>query len=155
LQLFANGYKPTPNLDKRCMLKGWASAAFVDNLSPETVEGWKKQQRGFKATGVLVRDGLMPVDFDIRDEAMVERMLGELHAIAPEAAAQAPLRTGKFPKLMVFCRWRTKSRSSAGRCRIRADLPSRLASSGDTARASSTAGTTSRCSIRRWRRCRP
>ena len=28
LQLLANGYVPTPNLDKRCMLKGWASKDY-------------------------------------------------------------------------------------------------------------------------------
>ena len=42
LQLLANGYCPTPNLDKRCMLKGWTSQAFVDGLSEETIKAWKK-----------------------------------------------------------------------------------------------------------------
>ena len=63
----------------------------------------------------------MPIDLDIRDEVMVERMLGELHDIAPEAATLAPLRTGKFPKLMVFCRWQASTRYPDKFTRIASD----------------------------------
>ena len=105
LQLLANGYLPTPNLDKRCVLKGWTSQAYINGLVPDTIQGWKTEHRGFKATGVLVRNGLMPIDFDISDKDMMERILDALEDIAPEVYEAAPWRTGKAPKLMVFTRW--------------------------------------------------
>jgi hypothetical protein len=109
LQLLHNGYYPTPNLDKRCILKGWNSPAFVDALSPETIAAWKTQYRGFKATGMLVRDGLMPIDLDISDETMVDEVTGALYDIAPEGWDRAPWRTGKYPKLMMFYRWQAST----------------------------------------------
>lgn len=110
LQLLANGYLPTPNLDKRCVLKGWASQNFVDNLSPETVQAWKKDHRGFKATGILVRNGLMPIDLDIRDEAVIDLVLDALQEIAPGLLDQnAPWRVGKPPKMMILARWQVST----------------------------------------------
>lgn len=105
LRLKANGYHPTPNLDKRCVLKGWTSQAYVHNLTDDTIQTWAKEHRGFKATGILVRDGLLPIDFDISDEAVSDQMLGELRRIAPEVHDLAPWRTGNYPKIMVFARW--------------------------------------------------
>ena len=121
LQLLANGYFPTPNLDKRCMLKGWASQDFVESLTPDTITAWKKQHRGFKATGLLVRNGLMPIDLDISDLAMVDAVLDRLRDIAEDVHGIGPWRTGRYPKLMIFARWRASTRYPDKFTRIASD----------------------------------
>jgi hypothetical protein len=109
LQLLANGYLPTPNLDKRCVLKGWASQNFVDSLSPETIQAWKKDHRGFKATGILVRNGLMPIDIDVADQQVGDLVLEALNEIAPNVYNDGPFRTGRPPKIMVLARWQVST----------------------------------------------
>ena len=110
LQLLANGYVPTPNLDKRCMLKGWASKDYPLSLVPDTITLWNKAYRHFRATGVLVRNGLMPIDLDIADRAMSDAVLDKLLEINPIVHNQAPWRTGKPPKLMVFTQWQSSNK---------------------------------------------
>jgi hypothetical protein len=105
LQLLANGYRPTPNLDKRCVLKGWASPEFNERLDAAEIRGWHVDHRGFKATGLLVRDGLIAIDLDIDDADMVDAMVDRLQDIAPFVYTDAPWRTGRYPKLMILARW--------------------------------------------------
>ena len=105
LQLLRNGYLPIPSIDKKCKLGGWASRAFVESINSETIPTWRQTRRAYKATGVLVRAPLMPLDFDIQDEAVMAHMMATLKDIAPEVYDYGPRRIGSPPKLMVFARW--------------------------------------------------
>jgi hypothetical protein len=120
-QLLANGYLPTPNLDKRCVYSGWTSQEFVNSLSPETIEDWARTRKGLKATGVLVRNGLMPIDIDVSDGHVVDLLLDALYEIAPEVVDRSPWRTGRQPKMMVFTRWQASTKYPDPFVRIASD----------------------------------
>ena len=110
LQLLPMAILPLPTWTRRRMLKGWSVPGLCRQPVGRDDKGLEKQHRGFKATGLLVRDGLMPIDLDIRDEAMVDLVLDEVYRIAPDVIDRAPMRTGRHPKLMLFARWQTSTR---------------------------------------------
>ena len=51
----------------------------------------------------------MPIDLDIADQAMSDAVLDKLIEINP-AVYNAPWRTGKPPKLMVFAQWQSSNK---------------------------------------------
>jgi hypothetical protein len=112
ITLYANGYTPLPNRDKRCLLGGWSDANYkrkwLDSGRSEPAVKIARMEMLLpqdKATGLRVQDGLLPIDLDIRDGEMLDRVLEELRRIAPDVHDLAPRRTGEAPKVMLFARW--------------------------------------------------
>ena len=108
LQLFRNGYFPIPSKDKKCRLTGWPR--FRSAISEASIPTWRRRHYGYNATGLLVCDGLMPLDFDVQDEAAMAHVMAALERIAPDVYDYGPRRTGSAPKLMVFARWQKSTK---------------------------------------------
>jgi len=103
-QVFANGYVPIPNLDKRCMLTGWPTV-LVDERQ---VRRWARQRK-WPAIGLRMTPPLLVIDIDVLDAdiaAQIERL------VPPDSLR----RIGQAPKAARFMRlagepfriWRTR-----------------------------------------------
>ena len=110
-QLLARGYAIIPNINKECWTPGWNRAdwraAHLEprrgRSAPERVERWDVEYPRYRATGVRVENGLIPIDIDIRDQAMVDRLLAWIQANLPDVYTRAPMRYGSSCKVMLFC----------------------------------------------------
>lgn len=81
--LLRNGYTPLPNVDKRCMLKGWTTVEVTD----AEIEAWETGAAArFTATGLRVDDDLVVVDVDFDDEALVGDLWEAFREIVPAGA---------------------------------------------------------------------
>jgi hypothetical protein len=92
-QVFANGYVPIPNLDKRCMLKGWPSVAVTERQ----VRLWARSGK-WPAIGLRVAPPLIVIDVDVLDAGLAD----EIASMAPPGALR---RIGKAPKVAFFLRF--------------------------------------------------
>ena len=101
-KLLENGYVPLPNIDKRCFLKRWSDVE-VDH---DVITDWA-DRRSYVATGVRMEGALIALDFDIDDDAMLDRVWDAIAAHDERLADlmdQMPTRRGKGAKLCLFCR---------------------------------------------------
>jgi predicted P-loop ATPase len=87
LQVLANGYAPLPNIDKRCILKGWPTL-IVDEAE---VRRWSRMG-AYEATGVRLEGGLAVIDLDV-DVENFEDLVSHLIGTFPELE-RALFRTG-------------------------------------------------------------
>src|SRR6187397_907150 len=99
VQLVRRGYQIMPNRGKIPAIgHGWNERDFFErelqDSSRGTVEdkvaSWERRFPDATSTGLLIRDGLVMVDFDVDDEAVVGAMIGHLGRIAPEVATRGP-----------------------------------------------------------------
>ena len=101
-------------ISKIAGVKGYNTPAFIaKNLTEgykgftvdRLIERWEHAYRDFTATGLLVRDGLLPIDIDTQDPAAIEWILDKIRELAPEVHDRAPMRgsTGSN-KIMLFAR---------------------------------------------------
>ena len=104
LALLANGYSPLPNIHKACFLKGWPKVQITEDV----IERWARE-RGWVATGIRLDNGLIAIDADIDDEAMIARIYAELLDVAPQldpekGGTEPPERHGRSAKVCWFVR---------------------------------------------------
>ena len=104
LALLANGYSPLPNLHKACVLKGWPKVQITE----DTIEKWTRE-RGFRATGIRLDNGLIAIDADVDDAGMRDRIYEELLDAAPQldpekGGTEPPERHGRGAKVCWFVR---------------------------------------------------
>lgn len=101
--LLANGYSPIPNRDKRTFHKGWPNMEITD----EVIGEWSRRSLRDSATGLRVENGLMVIDLDINDKAVVDEIANRILDICPQLDdPDAPLlvRHGKGAKEAWFLR---------------------------------------------------
>ena len=96
-RLLEGGYSPLPNLDKRCVLRGWPRV----EVDTEAIDRWADMRR-YCATGVRVEGGLIALDFDVDDgpalDAIWQAMPGTLRALLDAM----PMRYGRGEKFALF-----------------------------------------------------
>lgn len=92
-QVFANGFTPIPNFDKRCFLKGWPTI----RVDERQVALWSRTKR-WKAMGLRMKPPLLVVDIDVLDA----RLVAEIEALLPKGTLR---RIGKAPKTAHFLRF--------------------------------------------------
>ncbi|MET4210617.1 hypothetical protein [Bradyrhizobium sp. LA2.1] len=97
--LCEQGYQHIPVLDKGPRIAGWAKK----RITAGQVDGYLRQYPDHLRTGILCGNDLVAIDIDAPTEAVSDRLIERLTEIAP-AAARAPRRTGKAPKLIVLLR---------------------------------------------------
>jgi len=73
LKLLANGYTPLPNKNKKPGLCAWGKVAVTE----AEIQRWGRS-RGLLATGIRVENGLVVIDIDVDDEALVSRICNAL-----------------------------------------------------------------------------
>ena len=78
--LLANGYSPIPNRDKRTFHKGWPNVEITD----EVIGEWSRRSLRDSATGLRVENGLMVIDLDINDKAVVDEIANRILDICPQ-----------------------------------------------------------------------
>jgi hypothetical protein len=93
MQVWANGYTPLANLDKRCLLKGWPTL----RVDQRQVELWSRSRR-WPAIGLRLEPPLVVVDIDVLDAALAM-------AIARLLPRNALRRVGQPPKMALFLRY--------------------------------------------------
>lgn len=98
LALLENGYTPVPNIDKRCMFKGWG----VIRPTPEDIADWSRKL-DYQATGLRVEGGLCAIDVDIDDEKIVAAIWERSVERFPQLR-EALIRFGSGAKEMWLCR---------------------------------------------------
>lgn len=91
-QVFANGFLPLPNFDKRCMLKNWPTIP----IDARQAERWSRSSR-WKAMGIRVEPPLLVVDVDVYEAALA----AEIAALLPAGGLE---RIGRAPKAAYFFR---------------------------------------------------
>lgn len=96
-KLCGNGYLHIPVLDKGPRIQGWAKK----RIKADQIDGYLRNHPDHLRTGILCGNDLVAIDIDAPTEAVSERLLVRLTEMVP-AAALAPRRTGKAPKLMVL-----------------------------------------------------
>ena len=96
--LLANGYTPLANKDKGCILKGWPNIVVDD----AQIDVWAEQYR-WRATGVRIERGLVAIDLDINDSAVIDSIVNALPADIWALLERAPVRKGKGAKECWFC----------------------------------------------------
>lgn len=84
MKLLEQGYSPIPNYDKTTFLKGWPSV----EVTPELVDEWSRRHGRWLATGLRIERGLVAVDLDVDDAAMVEQLADLMMDAAPVLEAQ-------------------------------------------------------------------
>jgi len=113
IQLVRRGYKIMPNRGKIPAIgHGWNEPEFFERelhdgprgTMEQQVASWERRFPDATSTGLLIRDGLVMIDFDIDDEAVVGAMIGHLGRIAPEVAARGPTRFGNGYKVAIVAR---------------------------------------------------
>lgn len=97
--MLRNGYTPLANKDKGCILKGWPNLA-VDEYQ---IDVWSDQLR-WRATGVRIERGLVAIDLDVNDSAVIDGIVNALPADIWDLLQHAPVRRGKGAKECWFCR---------------------------------------------------
>lgn len=103
--LLENGYVPLANMDKRCMLKRWP----VLDVDHDVIEDWS-DRRGLRATGVRIEGDMLALDFDIDDDAMLDRIWDAIWEADERLGAlldAMPMRAGKGAKVCLFARLET------------------------------------------------
>lgn len=98
LAAFENGYTPLPNHDKRCFVKGW------NTLEPSVaeIESWQRKLV-YQATGLRVENGMLAIDIDVDDAALVARIWARAAGQFPQLR-EALVRHGSGAKEMWICR---------------------------------------------------
>jgi hypothetical protein len=114
IRLVELGYHPIPAHGKAPAIVGWNAQDWVakelsDNpkrTARERIGNWRKLKDGTAiTTGVRIEDGLLALDIDVNDAAMVAALLAILKTIAPDVWALAPMRGGQgTAKIALFCR---------------------------------------------------
>lgn len=103
LQLLSSGWHPIRNRDKRTFMANWPR----EEVTPDVIAYWARKFKRDLATGLLVKDGLAVVDFDIDDAAIMEAIFNAvLDAVPTLDNADVPLlrRRGSGAKEAWFLR---------------------------------------------------
>lgn len=100
LQLLANGYSPLPNIDKRCVFKGWPTTV----LTVEEIKSWTRK-RLFAATGLRIEKLLAAIDIDVNGNLELTNELRDaVDSVVPGLSSRACIRLGKGFKEAWFVR---------------------------------------------------
>jgi hypothetical protein len=91
-QIFANGFIPLPNLDKRCLFPAWQKVV----VDQRQVNRWARSKR-WPAIGLRIEPPLCVIDIDVLDPALVT-------AICQRMPVHGLARIGRPPKIAFFVR---------------------------------------------------
>lgn len=97
--LLAGGYVPLANKDKQCVLPGWPGLAVDEAM----IDGWAGAWR-WRATGVRLDRGLVMIDLDVNDAAMIEAIIDALPEDLWTVFERCPVRLGGGAKEAWFAR---------------------------------------------------